>query len=183
MPVMFCRKVILPPTPPSFVNPATRACSVRMGLSVSTPSNDHVPELRNATGHSSLAAGTAATALAVSCEPTAMTSTRPSPVSSAMSSRSCPRTVPGITIGQKRRRSSPRLSMRSQSQSRFSASSISDVEAMVYSVLASPVRKKEKRSGVKSSRSAMSSCGLPAFFMLRSWKRVLMSITCVPLTA
>ena len=101
-PVMFCRNVILPPMPPSLVNSARRASSVSIGWSSSTPSNDHVPELMNATGDSSSLAGTAATALAVSCEPTAMTSTSPSPVSSAMSLRSFPRTVPGITIWQKR---------------------------------------------------------------------------------
>ena len=176
-PVMFCRNVILPPMPPSLVNCALRASSVSMGASISTPSNDHVPELMKATGCSSALAGTAATALAVSCEPTAMTSTSPNPVSSAMSLRRRPRTVPGITIGQKRWRGRPRRSINGQSHVRVLALSISEVEAMVYSVLASPVRKNEKRSGVKSMRSAICNCGESAFFMLSNWNRVFISIT------
>ena len=65
-------------------NAAFLASSVNMGSSTSTPSSDQVPELRKAIGLST--AGTAATALAVSCEPTAITSTIPSPVSRAISS-------------------------------------------------------------------------------------------------
>ena len=74
-------------------------------------------------------------------------------------------------------------SMSGQCHDRVVALSISEVDAMVYSVLASPVRKNEKRSGVKSSRSAICSCGELARFMLRSWNRVLISITWVPFTA
>ena len=47
-PVMFCKKRILPPTPPSLVKPDSRASSVKTGSSSSIPSNDQVPELKNA---------------------------------------------------------------------------------------------------------------------------------------
>ena len=92
-PVMFCKKRILPPTPPSLVKPDSRASSVKTGSSSSIPSNDQVPELKNAwrrlvagatlSSTASVSADTehpvpkptVNTALAVSCEPTAITST------------------------------------------------------------------------------------------------------------
>ena len=110
-----------------------------MGSSTSTPSNDQVPELRKAIGLS--AAGTAATALAVSCEPTAITSTAPSPVSRAISSFRVPLIVPGRMILPNRCSGRPKLCMVSNDQLRDLALSNSEVEAIQYSLLATPVRK------------------------------------------
>ena len=140
-PVMFCKKRIRPPTPPSLVNSALRASSVRMGSGNSKPSKDHVPELRKAMAPSPLMAGTAATAEAVSCEPTAITFIWPRPVSSAISSRSEPRTLPGITISPNIFLGNPKASMVSHDHSLPLASRSSEVEAMQYSLLAFPVRK------------------------------------------
>ena len=109
-----------------------------MGSSTSTPSNDHVPELRKATCPS--IAGTAATALAVSCEPTAIISAEPNPVSRAISSFSVPLMVPGRIISPNKCSGSPKARIVSIDQFRWRASSNSEVEAMQYSLLATPVR-------------------------------------------
>ena len=101
-----------------------------MGSSTSTPSSDQVPELRKAMGLS--AAGTAATALAVSCEPTAITSTVPSPVSRAISSFRVPLIVPGRMILPNRCSGRPKLCMVSNDQLRDLALSNSEVEAIQY---------------------------------------------------
>ena len=107
-----------------------------MGSSTSTPSSDQVPELRKAIGLS--AAGTAATALAVSCEPTAITSTAPSPVSRAISSFRVPLIVPGRMILPNRCSGRPKLCMVSNDQLRDLALSNSEVEAIQYSLLGYP---------------------------------------------
>ena len=43
--MMFLRKRIVPPTPPSLVKLAARASSLTSGPGNSTPISDHVPEL------------------------------------------------------------------------------------------------------------------------------------------
>ena len=45
---MFFSSLVVPHTPPSFVKFITRARSLTIGAGNSVPSNDHVPELRNA---------------------------------------------------------------------------------------------------------------------------------------
>ena len=87
-------------------------------------------------------AGTDATADAVSWPQTAITGiSPPTPVSSAIAGSSVPRTVPGCWRGVNSVRGMPKASIRSQAQSRFSGSINWVVEAMVYSVAISPVRK------------------------------------------
>ena len=142
-PVIFCRNLMCPPTQPSLVKPACRASSVRMGRSSSTPSSDHVPELRKAQREVRPAGkGTAKRAAAVSCEPTAMTSVSSGrPNSAATSGNTLPRDVPGRTMRPNRCRGSPRRSMSAQFHVRCEASSSSEVEAMQYSLSALPVRK------------------------------------------
>ena len=81
----------------------------------------------------------AATALAVSCEVTAITGISETPHSLAISGSSVPRAAPGIWMGRKRRRGRPKRSMRSKSQSRRKGSSSCEVEAMVYSAPILPV--------------------------------------------
>ncbi len=60
----------VPQTPPSSPKPRASVRASRVGVSVSTPSNDHDPRIRKA---SSSARSSPATALAVSCAPTATT--------------------------------------------------------------------------------------------------------------
>ena len=62
-----------PPTPPSLVKFSVRARSLRIGAAVSMPTRLQVPLLMYALAASR--PGTAATALAVSCVPTAITGT------------------------------------------------------------------------------------------------------------
>ena len=62
-------------TPPSFVKSYSKVLSFMIACVTSTPHRDHVPDERYAQLFSP--AGTAATAEAVSCEPTAMTGMGP----------------------------------------------------------------------------------------------------------
>src|SRR4051812_49967408 len=89
---------MVPSTPTSLVNPAVRLSSVSTGAVSSTPASDHVPH--ETYPKRSSAAGTANTAEAVSCEPTAVTGTEAgSPVSAATSARSVPTEEPGRRSG------------------------------------------------------------------------------------
>ena len=67
-PMMFLRGRKPPWIVPSLEKFASRTASVRIGLSVSTPNSDHVPDEQNA---KLPVPGMAATAEAVSCVPTA----------------------------------------------------------------------------------------------------------------
>ena len=67
-PMMFFRGRKPPWIVPSFEKFASRTSFVRIGLSVSTPNSDHVPDEQNA---KLPVPGMAATAEAVSCVPTA----------------------------------------------------------------------------------------------------------------
>ena len=106
-PVMFFRNRILPSVMPSLVKAASKASCEMIGSFVGVPMSDHVPELMNA--QSSEASLMDATALAVSCEPTATTLALP-PNSSANSSVRRPITVPGYTISCIKRLGNPNLS-------------------------------------------------------------------------
>jgi hypothetical protein len=64
---------------------------------MSLPTRDHVPELMISAAFASLT-GAAAKALAVSCDPMAISLARLSPTAAASGSRSSPTTVPGATI-------------------------------------------------------------------------------------
>ena len=66
--MMFCRKRVVPPTPPSLLKPAVQGVPGQDGRWSSAPSSDQVPDERNAQRVPS-SAGTAATAEAVSCVP------------------------------------------------------------------------------------------------------------------
>ena len=91
--MMFFRKRIVPPTPPSLVKLYRSALSLMSGPAISTPISDQVPELMYA--QESPWAGTAATAEPVSCDAGAITGTASSPVSGRQTGRSGPSTVPG----------------------------------------------------------------------------------------
>jgi hypothetical protein len=90
------RNRIRPSTPLSFVKFAIRLASVTTGCSSSTPTRPHVPQLMYA--KSSETAGTATTALAVSCEPIAVTTGAPlPPTSDATAGSSGPIAAPAST--------------------------------------------------------------------------------------
>src|SRR4051812_27034872 len=89
---------MVPSTPRSLGKFAVRLASVRTGWESSTPTRDQVPEETYAKFFS--LAGTAATAEAVSCEPTATTFVAAGrPVRSAMAGSSVPTVSPGCTSG------------------------------------------------------------------------------------
>ncbi|GAA2850773.1 hypothetical protein GCM10020220_045210 [Nonomuraea rubra] len=83
-------------------------------------------------------AGTAATAEAVSCEPTARTGAD-QPISPATSLRSPPTASPGCRSGGKRPAGRPSRSISGNAHSRVRTSSRPVVEALVTSAPASPV--------------------------------------------
>src|SRR5579872_5257950 len=91
--MMFFRKRVVPPTPPSLVKFAASAASFTKGADSSTPISDQVPLEMYA--HESPLAGTAAMAEAVSCDAGAITGAGLRPVSDATAGRSGPSTVPG----------------------------------------------------------------------------------------
>ena len=102
-------------------------------FSFSTPSSAQVPVAR----YPQLVAGSAgtdATALAVSCEPTATSGTPSSPGTP----RTVPSTVPGFTGGDSSDRATPILSSREPLQSRVSRSMRPEVDAIVASLAFSP---------------------------------------------
>ena len=107
-----------------------------------------------------LIAGTAATALAVSCVPGAITVTgRDSPTSRRPTRRSGPSSVPGSIRSGRIDRGSPRPRQSSSDQVPVRGSSSWVVEASVRSPARRPVRSQPKRSGIISSVSATSSSG------------------------
>ena len=76
---MLCSSRTRPSTPPSFVKFAASASGVSTGRSTSTPTSPHVPHEMYAAASGRI--GTATTADAVSCEPTAVTATSgPAPI-------------------------------------------------------------------------------------------------------
>ncbi len=127
-------------------------------------------------------AGTAATAEAVSCEPTAVTGTGPvSPVSSSTPGRSTPAGSPGRRSGANSPRSMPSRSATPCAQSRVRGSISWVVEALVSSVPCSPVSQYVSRSGISSNRSARASCAEPR--AAASWYKVLNGAYCKPVAA
>src|SRR5438128_2505751 len=94
--MMFFRKRMVPPTPPSLVKLYVATVSLMSGAGSSTPISDQVPELRYAQPEVPCA-GTAATAEPVSCVAGATTGTGETPVSVATAGRSGPSTCPGCT--------------------------------------------------------------------------------------
>src|SRR3954467_639299 len=99
--MMFLRKRVVPPTPPSLVKLYRATLSLISGAGNSAPMSDQVPELMYA--HDSPWAGAAAPAEPVSGVAGAITGTGPRPVSAVTTLRSGPSTVPGGTSVPRRR--------------------------------------------------------------------------------
>ncbi len=111
-PVTLWRKRTRPSTPPSFVKFAARAASLSTGASSSRPTRPHVPqEMYAASGE---LRGTAATAEAVSCEPTAITGSA-APTCVAATPETSPMRVPGSTIAGRTDAGMPSRAARSRS--------------------------------------------------------------------
>ena len=128
----------MPSTPPSFVKSARRASSVRTGSSSSSPTSDHVPEEMYAEGSPS--AGTATTAEAVSCEPTAITGTSSGrSTAEATSGSSVPIRSPAERSGGRIADGMPTRSASSVAHSRDRTSYRPVVEAFVRSAPTVPV--------------------------------------------
>ena len=113
---------------------ASRLASLSTGSSSSIPTSDHVPleiyaKLR-------FCAGTATTADAVSCDPTATTG---SPARPPMSSRTGPITLPGERTGGKICRGIPAAAISGHAQSPVRTSRSCVVEALVNSAPVCPV--------------------------------------------
>ena len=150
---MFLISVILPKAPPSFENPCSIASAESTGSSAITPIIDHVPLLRNIA--SSLDEGAAKNADAVSCDGT-VTSDAFDPVYSFISGSKGTEKSPGITMSGNI--SALILIFERISESAFlrQASRNPPVDAIVYSLTLSPVRKYPNRSGVHSAHDALS---------------------------
>src|SRR5204862_3723719 len=92
----FFRRRVVPATPPSLVKFMRNASELMMGASISVPSNDQVPELRNAVPSR---AAMAATAEPVSWDAGAITGAPHNEEPDATPAISFPTTVPGSTMG------------------------------------------------------------------------------------
>lgn len=170
----------MPSRPSSLVKLAARLSSVRTGAVSSRPASDQVPVQMYA--NRSPAAGTAATAEAVSCEPTAVTGTGPaSPVSSSTSGRNRPAGSPGWRSGANNSRSTPSRWARSADQVRVRGSISWVVEALVSSVPCTPVSQYDIKSGINKSRRAGASWVLSR--AAANWYRVLKGAYCSPVAA
>ena len=115
-PIIFFSGRKPPCTVPSLEKPASRISSVSSGKSVSMPKTDHVPLEQKA---KLPLPGIAATAEAVSWVPTAAKAAQFMPNSRAISERSLPRIVPGISMGGNIFSGRPKAAIMSLSQSRF----------------------------------------------------------------
>ena len=160
---------MVPSTPVSLVKFAVRLASVSTGWSSSTPTRDQVPQEMYA--KSRPRAGTATTADAVSCEPTAITGSGPpgrpgpspvSPGSAATSGRRVPMTLPGWRSAGNSPAGRPARPIRSQAQSRARVSYSWVVDALVTSAPISPVSQYASRSGISSRVRAAASCRVRA---------------------
>ncbi len=179
-PMMLRRYRTVPSSPSSLVKLAARLSSVSTGAVSSRPASDQVPVQMYA--KRSPEAGTAATAEAVSCDPTAVTRTGPaSPVSSSTRGVNIPAGSPGRRSGAKRARSIPSRSATSYDQSRVRGSISWVVEALVSSVPCSPVSQYVSRSGISSSRRAWANWAVP--LAATSWYSVLKGAYCNPVAA
>ena len=145
---MFLRKRVVPQIPPSFVKLRSKLLSLTIGAWVSIPIRLHVPLLRYA--NPSFFAGTAATALAVSCPATATTLTGPIPVMRWTCGDNVPITSPGITISGIIVSSIPADARSSILILRLRTSRRPEVEAMVYSHTMRPVSIHASASGMNS---------------------------------
>ncbi len=171
-PVTLCRKRYRPSTPSSWVKFASRAASVSTGSVSSSPTRPHVPhEMYAAEGD---VIGTATTAEAVSCEPTAITG-RSAPIRAARSGRSDPITAPGSMSGGRMRDGMPMRDASSVSHSPSSTPSNPVVEAFVRSAALTPVSRNAIRSGMSSATSASAIRS-----STRYWYRVLKGRNCSP---
>ena len=167
-PIIFLRRRILPLTPPSLVKGQANVLSFMTAVGDSTPISDQVPLDKYA--HLVLpSAGTAATALAVSCEATAITGIGEQPISLATLFVSAPIAVPGLTISGiiSRGRFNLRKIADDHLPERISISWL--VLARVYSAYGFPERKYETRSAIKMRRFAFASAGEPDNRIVRSW--------------
>ena len=178
-PVTLWRKRTRPSTPPSFVKLASRAASLTTGSSSSTPTSPHVPhEMYAAFG---VLSGTATIAEAVSCEPTAMTSS------------GAPTALAGLTVQRAERRAgiderrAERMpgsrvapaSSRSHSPVRTSTRPV--VEALVRSATRAPVRRNATRSGMSSATSASDSRCFDGVLVERVERQELQAVAAVEL--
>ena len=178
---MFFSKRTVPQTPPSLVILSSHASGVNTASDSSTPSNDHVPLDRYAQSSPGVA-GTAATAHAVSWPPGAMTGipcTAAGNVASAIPPYVAPagRTSGRICVG------IPRRSRTSTAHVPVVISSIWLVLAIVYSDASTPVKRPWRKSGMKSNFAVAASCSAWFSARLASWKRVLIGIVWMPVTA
>src|SRR3569833_4507884 len=147
-----------PSTPTSLVNPAARLSAVSTGAVSSTPASDHVPQ--ETYPNSSSAAGTAKTADAVSCEPTAVTgSDGGSPAGAATSARSEPAGEPGGRSGGNRKRGRPSRASSGSDHAPDRTSYRPVVEAFVTSAPTVPVSQYASRAGIISSVRAWAGGG------------------------
>ena len=120
--------------------------------------------------------GTATTADAVSCEPTATTSALP-PSEVATSGSSGPRRSPGVTSAGRMPRGRPSALMSASSHAWSVQRSRPVVEAFVTSARATPVSQYASRSGISSAVSAISRISAGS---VTSWYRVLNGRNCRP---
>ena len=134
-----CRYRTRPSTPRSLVKLASRAASLSTGCSSSTPTRPQVPHEMYAADSARI--GTATTADAVSCEPTAMTSSgcpAPSPSSAADLGEQRPDRLAGVDERGKRIAGSPSRAISASSHSPDATVSRPVVEALVRSATRSP---------------------------------------------
>ena len=124
-------------TPSSLQNPKPSASGVVIGLSVSTPMIDHVPEDSHKFPVPSI--GIPATAAAVSWHAEATTGIPALPMKAATSARIGPNTVPGATTSPKIFSGSPSAWITSVAQPPVKGSSSCEVEAFVRSTARRPV--------------------------------------------
>ena len=137
-PIIFLRKEIFPWHPPSFVIFSRSDNPLITGSSSSVPNSDHVPQLMKMKSLS--LAGTAASALCVSCPATAITSAGSIPSSWQIPFFMRPSLVPHGTILPRILFGIPRLSNTSFDHILVRASSICVVDAMEYSLTCAPHR-------------------------------------------
>ena len=127
-------------TPPSLARLYSIVFWLISGLDSSSPIKDHVPQLIYANFLPS-SAGTAAIALSVSWEATVEMEIFPTDSSSESSGRRVPIIVPGFTTGWNRFDGIPHFSINSKAHCFLVGLYNWVVDAMVYSLYFSPLRK------------------------------------------
>src|SRR5512133_4282884 len=153
--MMFFKRRVVPSMPPSLVMFSSWARGKRQAFCTSIPMSDHVPELRYAQlGLPELAAGTPATAEAVSCVGGATTFIGGKPARSATSARSFPSVVPGGTILGKILFGRSNFLSKGMDQFRFTGCTHCVVLPLVYSTTLESQRAQWIKSGIMSMQSA-----------------------------